>query len=277
MPVKTYRPTSPGRREYVSVDSSDITRRRPEKKLTRPRKSRAGRNNQGRVTVRHQGGGHKRKLRQVDWKRDKWGVPAKVAQIEYDPNRSARLALLHYTDGEKRYIVAPAGLAPGSTVQSGPGSALTVGNALALQDIPDGTVVHCVELTPGRGAQLARAAGSYLQVLAKDRGMATLRMPSGEMRMVSGACFATIGRSGNEDHSNQSLGKAGRSRHRGRRPSVRGSAMNPKDHPHGGGEGKAPTGMPPKTPWGRSALGRKTRIGKRRSDKLILRRRRTRR
>ncbi len=277
MPIKTYRPTSPGRREYASVDFSGLTRSRPEKKLTKPRKRRAGRNNLGRITVRHQGGGHKRNLREIDWKRDKFGIPAKVAQIEYDPNRSANLALLHYVDGAKRYIIAPAGLAPGATIQSGPGSRLTLGNALALENIPDGTVVHCVELTPGRGAQLARSAGTFLQVLAKDRGMATLRMPSGEMRLVSCACIATIGRSGNEDHSNQSLGKAGRSRHRGRRPSVRGSAMNPKDHPHGGGEGKAPTGMPPKTPWGKSAMGRKTRIGRRRSDKLILRRRRTRR
>ena len=277
MPVKVYKPTSPGRREYVSVDFSELTRSHPEKSLTSPRKRRAGRNNLGRVTVRHQGGGAKRKLREIDWKRDKHGVPARVAQIEYDPNRSARLALLHYVDGEKRYIIAPSGLRPGSMIQSGPGSSLTLGNALNINDIPDGTVVHCVELTPGRGAQLARAAGAYLQILAKDRGMATLRMPSGEMRLVNASCFATIGRAGNEDHSNQSLGKAGRSRHRGRRPSVRGSAMNPKDHPHGGGEGKAPTGMPPKTPWGKSAMGRKTRIGKRRSDKLILRRRRTRR
>ena len=255
MALKTFKPTSPGRRGYISVDLSDLTKKKPEKSLLRPKKRKAGRNNQGRITVRHRGGGAKRRLRIIDWKRDKVGIPARVAAIEYDPNRSARIALLHYRDGEKRYILAPGGITTGDVISSGPEAELRVGNALELQLIPDGTTVHCVEMEPGRGAQLARSAGTSLQVMAKDRGMVTLRLPSGEMRLVHQRCLATIGVVGNEDHSNVSLGKAGRSRWMGRRPTVRGSAMNPNDHPHGGGEGKAPTGMPPKTPWGRPAMG----------------------
>ena len=273
MALKTFKPTSPGRRGYISVDNSDLTKKKPEKSLLRPKKRKAGRNNQGRITVRHRGGGAKRRLRIIDWKRDKVGIPARVAAIEYDPNRSARIALLHYRDGEKRYILAPGGITTGDVISSGPEAELRVGNALELQLIPDGTTVHCVEMEPGRGAQLARSAGTSLQVMAKDHGMVTLRLPSGEMRLVHQRCLATIGVVGNEDHSNISLGKAGRSRWMGRRPTVRGSAMNPNDHPHGGGEGKAPTGMPPKTPWGRSAMGYKTRRGRRRSDKFIIRRR----
>ncbi len=274
MALRTFKPTSPGRRAYIAVDTSEITKNKePEKALLRPLKRKAGRNNQGRITVRHRGGGAKRRFRVIDWKRDKIGIPARIAAIEYDPNRSARIALLHYRDGEKRYILAPSGVAVGDVISSGAESELRVGNALELQHIPDGTTVHCVEMQPGRGAQLARSAGTSLQVMAKDRGMATLRLPSGEMRLVHQRCVATIGVVGNEDHSNTSLGKAGRSRWLGRRPTVRGSAMNPKDHPHGGGEGKAPTGMPPKTPWGRPAMGYKTRRGRRRSDKFIVRRR----
>ncbi len=273
MPIKTYKPTSPGRRGYSSVDNSNLTTDSPHKPLLRPRKQRAGRNNQGRITMRRRGGGAKRRIRLIDFKRDKHDIPAKVATIEYDPNRSARIALLHYADGAKRYIIAPVGLSVGSIITSGPQSELRPGNALPLASIPDGTTVHCVELHLGKGAQLARSAGTSLQVMAHDRGWATLRLPSGEMRLVDERCSATIGVVGNEDHSNQSLGKAGRNRWKGRRPKVRGSAMNPNDHPHGGGEGKSPTGFPPKTPWGKPALGYKTRRGRRRSDKFILRKR----
>ena len=272
MPLKTYKPTSPGRRNYTSVDFSDITTDSPHKPLLKPQKKRAGRNNQGRITVRRRGGGAKRRIRVIDFKRDKLDVPATVASIEYDPNRSARIALLNYADGEKRYIIAPVGLSVGSVVTAGPESELRPGNALPLAHIPDGTTVHCVEMQVGGGAKLARSAGASLQVMAHDRGWATLRLPSGEMRLVDERCTATIGVVGNEDHSNQSVGKAGRNRWRGKRPKVRGAAMNPNDHPHGGGEGKAPSGFPPKTPWGKPALGYKTRRGRRRSDKFILRR-----
>ncbi len=271
--MKTYKPTSPGRRGYVSASFAELTTDKPVKRLLKTRKSKAGRNNQGKITVRHRGGGSKRRLRTIDWKRDKHGVPANVATVEYDPNRSAYIVLLNYADGEKRYVIAPQGVRVGDVLLSGPNSPLTMGNSLPLSKIPDGTQVHCVEMQPGRGAQLARAAGASLQVMAKDKGLVTLRMPSGEMRLVNEKCIATIGEVGNSDHGNLSLGKAGRKRRMGIRPTVRGSAMNPNDHPHGGGEGKAPTGGPPKTPWGKPAMGYKTRIGARRSDKMIVRRR----
>ena len=274
MGLRTYDPTSPGRRGYISVDHAEVTTAKPQKALLRPAKNRAGRNNQGRITVRRRGGGAKRRYRVIDWRRDKLGVPAVVASIEYDPNRSAHLALLHYRDGEKRYILAPAGLGVGSEVVSGPDAEPRVGNAMPLVDMPVGTEVHSVEMQPGRGAQLVRSAGVACQLMAKDRGLATLRMPSGEMRQVPVRSMATVGRIGNPDHSNQALGKAGRSRWRRRRPRVRGSAMTPRDHPHGGGEGKSPVGMPgPKTPWGKPAHGHRTRVGRRPSDKYILRRR----
>lgn len=273
MGLKSFNPTSPGRRGYVAVDHEELSGQRPLKKLLRPLQRHAGRNNTGRVTVRHRGGGARRRYRVIDWLRNKDGIPAVVASIEYDPNRSAHIALLHYRDGEKRYILAPVDLHVGREIVSGPAVEPTLGNAMALERIPAGTEVHAVELTPGRGAQLVRSAGMVCQLMAKDRGLATLRLPSGEMRQVSGKCVATIGRVGNSDHSNQSAGKAGRMRWRRRRPHVRGAAMNPNDHPHGGGEGKAPVGMPgPKTPWGKPAT-RKTRVGRRRSDKFIIRRR----
>ena len=274
MGLRNFNPTSPGRRTYVAVDNEELSGAQPLKRLLRPITRRAGRNNSGRITVRHRGGGARRRYRILDWKRDKFEVPAVVASIEYDPNRSAHIALLHYRDGDKRYILAPVGIVVGGEVLAGPNAEPLIGNAIPLARIPSGTEVHAVELTPGRGAQLVRSAGMVCQVMAKDRGLATLRLPSGEMRQVSEKCMATIGRVGNVDHSNQSAGKAGRMRWRGRRPHVRGAAMNPTDHPHGGGEGKAPVGMAgPKTPWGKPAHGRKTRLGRRRSDKLIIRRR----
>lgn len=275
MGIRTYDPTSPGRRGYVSVDNEELTRSKPHKPLLRPLKEQAGRNNQGRITVRHRGGGAKRRYRVIDWRRDKPDVPATVSSIEYDPNRSAHIALLTYADGEKRYILAPQGLELGSVVMSGPSVEPRVGNAMRLSDMPPGTEVHAVELVPGGGAKLIRSAGMGGQLMAKDRGLATLRLPSGEMRQVPLPGMATVGRIGNADHSNQSAGKAGRMRWRRRRPTVRGSAMNPNDHPHGGGEGKAPIGLPgPKTPWGKPAQGRRTRLGRRRSDRFIVRRRR---
>jgi large subunit ribosomal protein L2 len=250
----------------------EITRTKPEKSLTTRLKKHAGRNNQGKITVRHRGGGEKRAYRIIDFKRKKLGVPAKVAAIEYDPNRSARIALLHYVDGEKRYIIAPVGLNVGDMVSAGPEAEIRPGNALPLKNIPVGTTVHCIEMEPGRGAQLARGAGTGAQLMAKEGKYALLRLPSGEQRQVHILCMATIGQVGNVDHENISLGKAGRSRHLGRRPSVRGSAMNPVDHPHGGGEGKSPIGGQPQTPWGKPALGYKTRKNKR-SDRFIVRRR----
>ncbi len=275
MGLRTYDPTSPGRRGYVSVDHEEVTETQPHKPLLRPLTERAGRNNQGRITVRHRGGGAKRRYRVIDWRRDKLGVPASIATIEYDPNRSAHIALLVYADGEKRYILAPQGLRVGAKIISGPSAEPRVGNAMRLADMPAGTEVHAVELVPGGGAKLIRSAGMGGQLMAKDRGLATLRMPSGEMRQVPLAGMATVGRVGNQDHSNQAAGKAGRIRWRRRRPQVRGSAMTPRDHPHGGGEGKAPVGLPgPKTPWGKPALGRRTRLGRRRSDRFIVRRRR---
>ncbi len=273
MGIKVYKPTTPGRRGMTGYDFSEITKTEPERSLVEPLKKHAGRNNQGRITVRHRGGGNKRKYRIIDWKRDKDGIPARVVSIEYDPNRTARIALLVYADGEKRYIIAPLGLKVGDILMSGPEADIRVGNALPLADIPVGTVVHNVELEPGKGAQLVRAAGTSAQLMAKEGDYATLRLPSGEMRMVHIRCRATIGQVGNVEHGNIKLGKAGRKRHMGWRPEVRGSAMNPVDHPHGGGEGKAPIGLPgPKTPWGKPALGKKTRRRKT-TDKFIVRRR----
>ncbi len=273
MGIKVYKPTSPGRRGMTGHDFSEITKTEPERSLVEPLKKHAGRNNQGRITVRHRGGGNKRKYRIIDWKRDKDGIPARVVSIEYDPNRSARIALVVYADGEKRYIIAPLGLKVGDEIMSGPDADIKVGNALPLADIPVGTIIHNIELEPGRGAQLVRAAGTAAQLMAKEGDYATVRLPSGEMRLIHIRCRATIGQVGNVEHGNIDLGKAGRKRHMGWRPTVRGSAMTPRDHPHGGGEGKAPIGLPgPKTPWGKPALGKKTRRNKR-SDRFIIRRR----
>jgi large subunit ribosomal protein L2 len=273
MALKKYKPTSPGRR-FMSVSSfEEITKTTPERSLTAPIKKTGGRNVNGRITTRHRGGGHKRRYRIIDFKRRKDGVPAKVAAIEYDPNRSARIALLHYADGAKAYILAPVGLRVGATVQAGPGADIKPGNALPLGDIPTGTVVHAVELRPGQGAKLARSAGSGIQLVAKDAPYGVLRLPSGEMRRVLLACRATVGQVGNTDHSNESSGKAGRSRWLGKRPSVRGTAMNPVDHPHGGGEGKS-KGHHPVTPWGVPTIGKRTRRKHKESDKLIVRGRR---
>lgn len=250
----------------------EITKTRPEKSLTKPLKKHAGRNNQGRITTRHRGGGAKRAYRIIDFKRNKLGVPARVAAIEYDPNRSARIALLHYRDGEKRYILAPLGLKVGDYVVAGPEADIRPGNALPLKNIPAGTTIHNIELEPGRGGQLVRSAGVGAQLMAKEGDYALIRLPSGELRNVHLRCMATVGQVGNTDHENITIGKAGRSRHLGRRPAVRGAAMNPRDHPHGGGEGRAPRGGQPQTPWGKSALGRKTRRNKR-TDRFIVRRR----
>jgi large subunit ribosomal protein L2 len=270
MPVRKYKPTTPGRRGSSVSDFSDITRDRPEKSLTRKLPKKAGRNVHGRVTARHQGGGHKRQYRVIDFRREKDGIPAKVAFIEYDPNRSARIALLHYADGEKRYILAAQGVVVGDRLQSGPGADIRPGNALPLANIPVGTTVHAVELKPGAGAKMARSAGTGIQLVAKEGGFATLRLPSGEMRLVPAQCRATVGVVGNSEHELVSWGKAGRNRWRNKRPSVRGVAMNPVDHPLGGGEGKSSGGRHPTTPWGKKE-GR-TRKPKA-SDKLILRRR----
>ncbi|MDQ3991840.1 MAG: 50S ribosomal protein L2 [Actinomycetota bacterium] len=271
MALRKYKPTTPGRRGASVSDFKEITRDRPEKSLVRPAKKRAGRNVYGRVTARHQGGGHKRRYRVIDFRRNKDGVPAKVAQIEYDPNRSARIALLHYVDGEKRYIVAPQGLSVGDTVASGPDADIRPGNALPLANIPVGTVVHGVELRPGGGAKMARSAGSSVQLVAKEGRFATLRLPSGEVRLIEQACRATVGAVGNPEHELVSQGKAGRNRWRGKRPSVRGVAMNPVDHPLGGGEGKSSGGRHPTTPWGKKE-GR-TRKKTKASNRYIVRRR----
>lgn len=274
MPIKSFKPTSPGIRGMAIPTYEEITKDKPEKSLVVKLKSHAGRNVHGRVTVRHRGGGFKRIYRIVDFKRDKDGIPAKVAAIEYDPGRSARLALLHYADGEKRYILAPVGLSVGDTVMSGPDADIKPGNALPLRLIPTGTMVHNIELQPGRGAQLVRSAGAAAQLMAKEGNLALLRLPSTEQRYVPVDCKATVGQVGNVEHENVSLGKAGKRRHMGWRPAVRGSVMNPVDHPHGGGEGKAPVGHPgPMTPWGKPALGFKTRKKKKPSDKYILKRR----
>jgi large subunit ribosomal protein L2 len=274
MAIRRYKPTSPGRR-FMSVPSFDeITKEEPEKSLTGPLKKTGGRNKHGRITRRHAGGGHKRLYRQIDFKRVKDGVPAKVAAIEYDPNRSARIALLHYADGAKSYILAPARLQVGAVVESGPNADIKPGNALPIASIPTGTLVHNVELKPGQGGKMARSAGSGVQLVAKDEGYGVLRLPSGEMRRVPLACRATVGQVGNVDHENITGGKAGRSRWRGKRPTVRGSAMNPVDHPHGGGEGKSKGGRHPVTPWGVPTLGKRTRRKHKESDKLIVRARR---
>ncbi|HET92392.1 MAG TPA: 50S ribosomal protein L2 [Chloroflexi bacterium] len=273
MPVKTYKPTSPGRRGMTGSTFDEITQVEPERSLLRPLRKRAGRNVHGRVTVRHRGGGHRRQYRVIDFKRDKAGVPARVESIEYDPNRSARIALLVYADGEKRYIIAPLGLQVGSTVMSGKEAEIRVGNALPLERIPLGTLVHNIELYAGRGGQMVRSAGTSAQVLAKEGEYVTLRLPSGEVRLVRKECMATIGQVGNMDHGHIKLGKAGRKRWLGYRPAVRGSAMSPRDHPHGGGEGRSPIGMPsPKSPWGQKTLGKKTRRNKA-TEKYIVRRR----
>lgn len=273
MPIKKYKPTSPGRRGMTSDTFEDITRTTPERSLTVSLKKHGGRNSQGRVTVRHRGGGAKRRYRLIDFKRNKDGIEARVASIEYDPNRSARIALLYYVDGEKRYIVAPDGLNVDDRLMSGSNAEVRVGNCMLLSDIPLGTVIHNVELTPGRGAQMVRSAGTYAQLLARDAGYVTLRLPSGEMRKVLESCRAVIGQVGNLDHSNIKLGKAGRKRHLGIRPTVRGSAMSPRDHPHGGGEGRSGIGMPgPKSPWGKPTLGARTRRNKS-TNKYIVRRR----
>ncbi len=273
MPLTKYKPTSPGRRGASVSSYEEITREKPEKSLLVPRPQQAGRNVRGVITVRHRGGGNKRQLRVIDFKRDKFGVPAKVATIEYDPNRTARIALLQYADGEKRYILAPVGLKVGDRVKSGPEAEIQVGNSLPLQNIPVGTMIHNIELQVGKGGQMVRGAGASAQLMAKEGDYTLVRLPSGEVRRVLGRCMATIGQVGNLDHQNLNLGKAGRRRWRGWRPTVRGSAMTPRDHPHGGGEGKAPVGMPgPKTPWGKPALGYRTRTNKV-TDKMIVRRR----
>ena len=273
MPTKQFKPTSPGRRGMIGFTFEEITKKTPERRLLVPKKQKAGRNQQGRITVRHRGGGAKRHLRIIDFKRDKLGVPGKVAAIEYDPNRTARIALIHYLDGDKRYILAPVGLQSGDVIQAGPDAEIRTGNALPLANIPTGTMIHNVELRPGRGGQMGRSAGTAIQLMAREGATSLLRLPSGEMRRVPSSCIATIGQMGNVENALVKLGKAGRSRLMGRRPTVRGSAMNPPDHPHGGGEGKAPIGMPgPKTPWGKPALGYRTRR-KKSSDKDIVRRR----
>jgi large subunit ribosomal protein L2 len=274
MGIRKLKPTTPGQRGMSVSDFKEITKKRPEKALTSPNPQKAGRNNHGRITMRRRGGGHKRLYRAIDFRREKDGVPGKVSAIEYDPNRSARIALIIYADGEKRYILAPQGLNVGMTIQSGPSAEYQVGNSLPLARIPLGTVVHCVELTPGRGGQMARSAGNGCQLLAKEGRYAALRLPSGEMRRVLAHCRATIGQVGNEEHGNLMLGKAGRSRWLGRRPKVRGVVMNPVDHPHGGGEGRTSGGRHPVTPWGVSTKGHKTRPKKKRSNQYIIRRRR---
>ncbi|MFQ5886178.1 MAG: 50S ribosomal protein L2 [Anaerolineae bacterium] len=272
MPIKIYKPTSPGRRGMSVTSFEDITRQEPEPSLVAPLKKKAGRS-RGKIAVRHKGGGHKRRYRIIDFKRDKFGVPARVDSIEYDPNRSSRIALLVYADGEKRYILAPLGLKVGDGVEAGPEADLRMGNALPIANIPVGTTIHNIELQRGRGGQLARSAGASAQLLAKEGNYAHIRLPSGEVRLVHTQCMATIGQVGNTDWGNVSLGKAGRARWLGRRPATRGSAMSPRDHPHGGGEGKAPIGMPsPKSPWGKPTLGKKTRRRKA-TDKWIVKRR----
>ncbi len=273
MPVKVYKPITPGQRNMTGHTFEEITKTQPERSLVVVQKKNAGRNNYGRVTVRHRGGGHRRYIRMIDFKRDKHGVPGRISAIEYDPNRSARLALVTYADGEKRYIIAPLSLKVGDTIVSGPNSDIRPGNSLPLANIPLGTTIHNIELQPGRGGQMVRSAGGAAQLLAKEGDFATVRLPSGEMRLVRQVCYATVGQVGNVDHGNIKLGKAGRKRHKGIRPTVRGSAMSPRDHPHGGGEGRQPIGMPgPKSPWGKPTLGYRTRRNKK-TDKYIVRRR----
>ncbi len=271
MPIKEYNPTSPGRRGMTAVINVGLSPNNPEKSLTRTISSSGGRNNAGRITVRFRGGGHKRRYRMIDFKRDKVGVPAKVARLEYDPNRTARIALLNYADGEKRYILAPHGLAVGDTVRAGSQSEVRVGNALPLMEMPLGVVIHNIELKPGKGAQLARSAGVSARVMGRDRGYVQIRLASGEMRKILGTCMATVGQVGNLDHGNVKVGKAGRSRWLGKMPHVRGVVMNPVDHPHGGGEGKAGAGNPhPVSPWGQPAKGFKTRKPRNQSSRYII-------
>lgn len=274
MPVKNYKPTSPARRHMSVADFSEITDKKPEKTLLATGKKTGGRNCYGRITVRHKGGGNRRKIRIIDWKRNKDGIKAKVAAIEYDPNRTANIALLVYADGEKSYILAPEGLKVGNYVQSGPDSDIITGNALPLENIPVGTVIHNIEMKKGKGAQMVRTAGARAQLMAKEGSSAQIRLPSGEVRIVPIVCKATIGSVGNQEHEIVKIGKAGRKRHMGVRPTVRGVVMNPCDHPHGGGEGKSPIGMPgPVTPWGVPTLGKKTRDKKKSSNKFIIKRR----
>jgi len=273
MAVKKYKPVTPGQRGMTGYTFDEITKSTPERSLLLPLRKHGGRNSYGRVTVRHRGGGHRQAIRKVDFKREKFGIPAKVSAIEYDPNRTARLALLFYADGEKRYIIAPLDLKVGDTVVAGPNAEIRSGNSLPISNIPVGTLIHNVELQEGRGGQLVRSAGGAAQLLAKEGDFAQVRMPSGEVRLVRQACYATIGQVGNLDHGNIKLGKAGRKRHKGIRPTVRGSAMSPRDHPHGGGEGRQPIGKPgPLTPWGKPTLGYRTRQNKL-TDKYIVRRR----
>ena len=272
MPVKKYNPTSPGRRFITTMDFSELSKVEPEKSLIEVRKKHSGRNNNGHITVRHKGGGYRTQYRLIDFKRTKDDIPAKVATIEYDPNRSARIALLNYKDGEKRYILAPLGLKVGDKVESGPNADIKNGNCLPIKNIPLGTVIHNVELRPGQGGKLVRSAGSSAQLMAKEGEYAQVRMPSGEVRKILMVCRATIGQLGNADHENEIVGKAGRKRHRGIRPSVRGIAMNPVDHPHGGGEARSTSGRPPTTPWGQMTMGKKTRRNKR-TAKMIVRKR----
>ena len=273
MPIKQYKPTSPGRRGATGHSFNEITRSKPEKSLVLPKKRQAGRNNQGKITVRHRGGGAKKRLRIIDFRRDKRGIPGKIATIEYDPNRSARIALVHYVDGEKRYIIWPAGVNVGDTVMSGPTAEIKPGNALPLRNIPSGTTIHNLEMHKGKGAQLVRGAGGSAQLLAREEDYALVRLPSGEVRRILADCMATIGQVGNAEHSQIKLGRAGRSRLMGRRPTVRGTVMNPRDHPHGGGEGRAPIGLPgPRSPWGKPTLGARTRRRKD-TNKYIVRRR----
>jgi large subunit ribosomal protein L2 len=273
MAVKKYKPVTPGTRGMTGYTFEEITKSKPERSLIVPLRKNGGRNSYGRITVRHRGGGHKRFIRMVDFKRDKHDIPAKVAAIEYDPNRTARLALLNYADGEKRYIVAPLELKVGDTVMAGTKAEIRSGNALPIANIPVGTLIHNIEFKEGRGGQLVRSAGGAAQLLAKEGDFAQIRMPSGEVRLIRQACYATVGQIGNLDHGNVKLGKAGRKRHKGIRPTVRGSAMSPRDHPHGGGEGRQPIGLPgPKSPWGKPTLGYKTRRNKK-TDQYIVRRR----
>ena len=274
MAIKSYKPTSPSRRQMTVTDYSELSKVAPEKSLLASLDKKAGRNSYGRITVRHRGGGNRRKYRIIDFKRDKQGMNATVLTLEYDPNRSSFIALVQYEDGEKRYIIAPYGLKVGDVVRAGSDADIKPGNALALADIPVGTFIHNLELYPGKGAQLVRAAGNRAQLMGKEDEYALVRLPSGEMRKIAAECMATIGQVGNIDHENVNLGKAGRTRHKGIRPTVRGSVMNPNDHPHGGGEGKSPVGRPgPVTPWGKPALGYKTRATHNRSDKFIVKRR----
>lgn len=274
MAIKSFRPTSPGKRFMTVADYSELTDKKPEKSLLVSKKKNSGRNNYGRITVRHRGGGNRQKIRIIDWKRQRDGIPATVKAIEYDPNRTAFIALIQYVDGQKAYILAPQGLKVGMQVVSGQGSDISVGNTLALRDIPVGTVVHNIEMHPGRGAQLVRSAGASASLMAKEGKYAQLRMPSGEYRLIPINCRATIGTVGNIEHENIKIGKAGRQRHKGLRPSVRGLAMNPVDHPHGGGEGATSIGLPsPRTPWGKPTVGKKTRKKNKESNKYILRRR----